>query len=329
MIQDWNDTKSVKHDQPAVMALLESELRQGLERYWQVAETIFQGGPVQLVGPTRDNFSLSRNFFSTLFLYSYYRCGIPSERRILYIAVNQCLRGMVTGCDNILDDEYKTTLETDLPPKAHRFRSVLDIMVSDRILFAILLEYCTSNNIPTTKLHEASKASLQALIRSGAQEASEEGGISERLSPEKILSRVHHYKTGMLFQCTWAIPRVLEDQITDIELGVQEALYRIGMGCQIFDDMVDLCLDLRENRHNYVASSIVHEEKAIDAYLQENTRLESAEPLYARFPEFHSRMKDKAIWYLKDGLAALFAPQDAFLVDPAIAFIAGRIGVTL
>jgi hypothetical protein len=41
---------------------------------------------------------------------------------MVYVAVNQCLRGMVTGCDNLLDDAIKPTLNTDLPEDLRRAR---------------------------------------------------------------------------------------------------------------------------------------------------------------------------------------------------------------
>ncbi len=184
---------------PAPLDMLAAELQKGLRCYWNVAKTIMNGSTVHLIEPDTITFSLERNFFSALFMYSYYRAGIAEDRRILYASVNQCLRGMVTGCDNILDDEYKKTLETDLPDQAHRFRSVLDIMVSDRALFKILLDYCRLHNLPMEKLAQASNASLHSLLLSGVQEASEEGGINERLLPEEILAKVHHFKTGVLF----------------------------------------------------------------------------------------------------------------------------------
>lgn len=324
-----SETSTATHPNP--MAMLEAELRKGLALYWQRAGTTLLGSPVQLVEPDQETFSLQRNFFSALFLYSYYRTEIPADRRILYAAVNQCLRGMVTGCDNILDDEYKKTLDTDLPPQAQRFRSVLDIMVSDRVLIDILLEYCLSHNLPLDNLIKASTASLHALLQSGAQEAAEEGGIKERLLPEEILSKIHHYKTGVLFQCTWAIPAVFEETISPTALAVQEALYSIGMGCQIMDDMVDLVTDLREERHNYVLSVIFHKEQP-----QVWQRLETLPPIadspesfYADFPEIYARMKAKALLYLQDGLHNLFFEHHRFLVQPATAFIAKRIGVDL
>ena len=318
-----------------VITALESDLHAGLDLFWKTAGTILGGSSIHLVPPDRFSFSLSRNFFSTLFLYSYYRIGIPSDRRILYAAVNQCLRGMVTGCDNLLDDEYKTTLETDLPPNAHRFRSVLDIMVADRVLFAMLQEYCQTHNFAVDLALQASKASLQALTRSGVQEASEEGGIDERLDPEIVLRKIHHYKTGVLFQSTWAIPAIFEKESTtekqhEVQVA-QDALYQIGIGCQILDDLVDLFVDMRECRHNYVASVIFHcEPESMLIQMQSMLAMENApDRFYAAFPECARRLKAEAFSMLENGLRHLFLEEHQSLVKPAALFIADRIGVRI
>jgi hypothetical protein len=318
-----------RHSDPLTM--LEVELRAGLRQYWQIAGTILHGGPVHLYPPAADTFTLKRNFFSALFLYSYYRAGIAGERRILYAAVNQCLRGMVTGCDNILDDEYKPTLETDLPARAHRFRSVLDIMVSDRILNELVLDFCQAHALPLALVSRASTASLQSLTRSGVQEAAEEGGVVGQLPPREVLEKIHHYKTGVLFQCPWAVPAILETALPPIAAVVQDALYRIGIGCQLLDDMVDLFTDLREKRHNYVASIIFHQEPP-----NRWQDLWALGPVSgptggwtAEFPELAARVKTEARRFLEGGLGDLFAADHQFFVEPAAAFIAGRIGIAL
>ncbi|MBE0585975.1 MAG: polyprenyl synthetase family protein [Desulfofustis sp.] len=171
---------------------------------------------------------------------------------------------------------------------------------------------------------------MHSLLYSGAQEATEEGGISARLRPEKILSHIHHYKTGVLFQCTWAIPGVFEDTVSSTALAVQEALYRIGMGCQILDDMVDLNTDRRDNHHNYVLSTIFHEESPyVWRQLESMDPSRSVNDFYREFPELHARMKAKALLSLEGGLHELFFAHHDFLVQPAITFIAERIGVQM
>lgn len=313
------------------MQMLESELHAGLDLYWQNVEMLLSGGPVAFVTPAQEAYSLKRNFFSTLFLYSYWRANIPVERRILYVAVNQCLRGMVTGCDNILDNEYKKTIDTNLPEGAYRFRSVLDIMASDRILFALVANYCEQHGLPVTMALKASSTSLQSLLESGVQEASEEGGVDGLLSPEEVLAKVHHYKTGLLFTCTWAIPMLLDQQCQASQQPFKDGLYRIGIGCQILDDIVDLSRDYYERRHNYVASAIAHRESAdkwrrVQLFIKNS---DSKQHWEDSFPDLAAKLRKEAVVMLEEGLVMLFAQEHHNFIWPAIQFIADRIGVAV
>ncbi len=131
---------------------LQNELQAGLKLYWDTATQILDTSSIKVLDATDDYYSMEKNFFSSMFLYSYFRAGIPASRRIFYAAVNQCLRGMVTGCDNILDDEYKMTLATDLPLKAGKFRSIVDIMVSDRVLSSILQQQFLLNELTSDQV---------------------------------------------------------------------------------------------------------------------------------------------------------------------------------
>ncbi len=181
------------------------------------------------------------------------------------------------------------------------------------------------------KLVQASTASLHSLLQSGAQEASEEGGIKEILLPMDILATVHHFKTGLLFQCTWAIPKIFEETISPAGLTAQDSLYNIGMGCQILDDMVDLFLDLGEKRHNYAASVIFHEEQP-HVWKELKDRLvtaQSPEDFYADHPKIADKLRAKALHFLGSGMRSLFFDQHQYLVQPAMNFIAERIGIKL
>ncbi len=310
---------------------LKEELSSGLRLFWAKAAAILKGSGINLLSPADDFFSLEKNFFTALFLYSYHRAGIAKPRRIVYTAINQCLRGMVTGCDNILDDEYKKTLETDLAAHGTRFRSVLDIMVSDRVLFEILLDGFQDNEYNIQDVLAASIASLHALTRSGAQEASEEGGIHKILQPEQILQSIHHYKTGLLFQCPWAVPLIVENSREEKVSFLLKALYQIGMGCQIMDDMVDLPLDVRKKRHNYVASIIYHDShhnewNRLQSLMASNPRSKRDENLLLKLPQAKSVAVKSARTFLVEGLSTLFDSTQQYLVGPAIAFLSKRIG---
>jgi hypothetical protein len=313
------------------LEMLQDELSEALNLYWSVAEDILQESGVNLLPVSDDYFALEKNFFSALFLYSYQRAAIPRSRRVLYAAVNQCLRGMVTGCDNILDDEYKKTLNTDLPAQGWRFRSVLDIMVSDRVLFEILLKWHRKNELTFEQVTAASAASLKALTRSGAQEASEEKGISKILSPEEILQSIHHYKTGLLFQCPWAVPSTIENYDKKLASALLDALYKIGIGCQIMDDMVDLADDLDKKHHNYILSLInygpaVEEKNHLKAMMVSDKMPKNNSTLLQEFPSAQQHAVKTAYRFLQGGLKVLFSGTHQFLVAPAILFLSKRIG---
>lgn len=314
----------------SVLDALEEELREGLSEYWEAANLVLDQSRINLFEPGEEYWGLESNLFSALFLYSYMRTGIPRPRRILYVAANQCLRGMVTGCDNILDEEYKQTLATDLPEEAHRFRSVLDIMVSDRVLFALLLQRLQSGDVTLNHVLLAGHTSLRCLTDSGAQEASEEKGSRQDLRPEEVLEQVHRLKTGLLFQAPWALPDLLENgslrQVGDMKQG----LFDIGMGCQILDDMNDLASDLCKNRQNYVLALIRHRSDR-----KERLRLdEMSSPgldqqhsgLVFRFPRAGKTAFQRAMHFLNNGCDLLFAPEHQTMKHTARAMILKRIG---
>lgn len=303
------------------------ELSSALSLYWTTAGRILEGSGVRLLEPSAGYFDLQRNFFSALFLYSYHRAGISAPRRALYAAMNQCLRGMVTGCDNLLDDEYKKTLETDLPEHGVRFRSVLDMLTSDRVLFDLLFQAHRRKVLSAEELRILNALSLKTLVRSGAQEASEEAGVRERLQPEEILQSVHHFKTGLLFQSPWAAPSALETLDEDVTAPLLAALYNIGMGCQIMDDMVDLHWDLKQCRHNYVASLIHHTAGArrLDR-MAASPRMEDSDSLLSAFPDIGATAARTALDYLNRGLGGLLSTEPASRISAAIGFLAKQIG---
>lgn len=308
-----------------------AELRSAQTLYWSTATEVLQGGGIALLDPPEGYFSPENNFFSALFMYSFQRGGIPRSHRVLYAAVNQCFRGMVTGCDNILDDEYKRTLETDLPAKAWRFRSVLDIMVSEHVMFNLVTAAARRGEIPEDRLLPAVNAALQALTKSGAQEAGEEGGTAEALAPEMILDAIHHYKTGFLFQSPWAVPAVLEALDEGKTAPIIEGLYQIGMGCQILDDLVDLQRDARQKRHNYVASLIYHHQgpeawRSIKDIVPAVTPAEAAQNIMRQFPTAIGTAAARAREFLSVGINNLFDSPAPLLVDAVTTILVKRIG---
>lgn len=310
---------------------LQDELKEGLTLYWNSADEILDRSHVKLYRPSEDYFSLENNFFSTLFLYSYFRAGFPKSKRILFVAMNQCLRGMVTGCDNILDNEYKKTLDTELPTNAAKFRSILDIMVSDRILVTIMHKGYQGGEFSFDHILQANTASLHALLQSGVQEASEEEGAGKILKPEEVLSKIHPLKTGILFQAPWVIPELIENKNLKFICEIKKGLFQIGMGCQILDDMVDLSMDTQMNRHNYVASLIRHgnnlmEQKTLKKVLTKDCHDHYDPDFLFNFPDAKKASTKKALSLLQDGTEMLFDKEHKFMIPYSIDFFVKRIG---
>jgi len=316
---------------PRVRSLM-AELRSGLAQYWDAAGVILDSCGITLNAPEEAYFSLQKNFFSILFLYSYFIAGIPPQRRILYAATLQCLRGMVTGCDNLLDDEYKVTLDTDIPATGYRFRSVVDIMVSDRALFHILMAAAEKQEIIIDQVLPAAAASMKTMTRSGVEEASEEAGISEILEPESVIKSIHHLKTGILFQCPWDIPLSIESVAKKKLVPLLEGLYRIGIGCQIMDDMVDIAEDVQSGRHNYLASLVYHgsnrvEKDRLADLMRPDTCLDRTAICSDQYPAALNQASEVSNRLLAEGLSLLFSSDHQVLVTPAIHFLEKRIEV--
>ena len=330
--EEHSDSIRQMENMPLIKTLLE-ELETGLSRYWETAAGILRPSGVTLQAPPEDYFSFKNNFFSLLFLYSFDRAKIPKSRRILYGATLQCLRGMVTGCDNLLDDEYKKTLDTDIPKTGVRFRSVIDIMVSDRVLFQILLEACRHQEISEDQVVAATTASVKSMTRSGVQEASEEAGITAILKPDELLRTIHHYKTGILFKCPWDIPLSIENFDESGVVPLLDGLYRIGMGCQIMDDMVDFMSDLERKRHNFLVSSIYYgshpiEKGRLQGLVTAGGRPQLMADLAKDFPDSLSQAFETSHQFLESGLNMLLSEQHQLLLEPSIQFLEERIGVT-
>lgn len=204
-----------------------------------------------------------RHFFSALFLAVYRSAGVTPERRLLYGGLNHAIRGIVTGTDNLLDDEYKEMLPLAFPEPATRFKSVMHILLFDRILFALLDEAAAGGLIADGQRQGLSRAIFAALVPIGAEEAGEEGGVTAILTPAEILSSVHMYKGGNLLRLAFVAPLLVEQGEIRARLALADrGIFSIGMALQVIDDLTDFYDDLRDRRHNYLVSTIHHEGSA-------------------------------------------------------------------
>jgi len=250
-----------------------------------------------------------RHFFSSLFLAIYRSSGVVPERRLFYGGLNHAIRGIVTGTDNLLDDEYKEMLPLAFPERATRFKSVMHILLFDRILFRLLDEASASGLISGTEARQVGHEVFTAMVPIGAEEADEEGGIAGILTPAEILASVHMYKGGNLLRLAFIAPLLVEGGAVRERLALADrGIFSIGLALQVIDDLTDFHADLRDRRHNYLAATIRHE-----GTLEERARLAAllgngdrvTVPVEQAFAASASRAMARAIGEALDGFERL------------------------
>ncbi len=200
-----------------------------------------------------------KNFFSILFLSVYKALGIPRERRMMYGVINHCLRGLVTGTDNLLDNEYKELLPLNLPDEAIRFKSVMHILLFDRFLGRVVNRMAEEGVIDRQLAGRVQVELFRAMVPIGAEEAQEEGGVREIISPAAILDSVHMYKGGRLLCLSFVAPLLIEQENRERITLAEQGIFSIGMALQVIDDLTDFYEDMRDSRHNYLVSVIHYE----------------------------------------------------------------------
>ncbi len=252
-----------------------------------------------------------RHFFSSLFLAVYRSAGVAPERRLFYGGLNHAIRGIVTGTDNLLDDEYKEMLPLAFPERATRFKSVMHILLFDRILFRLLDEAAAAGLVTMEQARQIGHEVFAAMVPIGAEEATEEGGVAGGiLTPAEILASVHMYKGGNLLRLAFVAPLLAERGAVRERLVLADrGIFSIGLALQVIDDLTDFHDDLRDRRHNYLAATIQHE-----GTLEERARLaallgggSTAAPIEQVFSASASRAMARAIGEALDGFERLHA----------------------
>jgi len=251
---------------------------------------------------------LQRNFFSILFLSIYRALNIPKERRIFYGIINHCLRGIVTGTDNLLDDEYKELLPLNFAADAARFKSVMHILLFDRFMFRIIEQAAEKGFIARKDIDTLHRGIFRTIVPIGAEEAEEEGGIKEILSPADILSSVHMYKGGNLLCLAFVAPEIIETGLAAAVRRARQGVYSIGMALQVIDDITDIYEDIRDKRHNYLVSSIYFEGTHSEKVMLEDVMNEgTANPVRVElaYKKSVSRVMEQAIGEALSGFRKL------------------------
>jgi geranylgeranyl pyrophosphate synthase len=236
------------------------------------------------------------------------------DRLRLYARLNHCLRSWVTACDNLLDNELKEMIITDLPENARTFKSVHTLLVTDRIFFSFLMDAVHAKIISEKEMMRLLAVSLSSISASGREEAEEEEGIDHTLPPEDVLNKIHSAKTGRLFISPLCAPAALHDiNSEDPQVaGVREGLMAFGLGCQVLDDLSDLGMDLYDNKYNYLAALIVHGNDMKEKELLLALASKGLTPgirndfqLYQKFPHASKNAMDMAVSQLHRALTHL------------------------
>lgn len=199
--------------------------------------------------------AIEKNFFSVMFLAITDRMIGPSPNLPLYAMVNQAMRAWVTACDNLLDDEDKEIFPFPDSWPGRRTRSIIALLLADRVL----VEFIQTKYPGADVLRRTGRISLAALLPSAIQESEEEPRPVEILPPQRILEDIHVRKTGDLFLAPLAIPQALEQVPPERAAAAVTFLKQFGLACQILDDIKDFAADLRQGRHNLLASILSHQ----------------------------------------------------------------------
>lgn len=254
-----------------------------------------------------DTFCIRRNLFSTLFQSVYYILDINKPRRLLYAKLNHLFRLWVTSADNLLDNEDKVVFPIEICGSSHIMRQVISIMLGDRILAGIMFESVSNGVLSSIQADMIIKKSLQILLPSAAEEASEEGGIRNHPEPAYILNTIHKLKTGLLFHIPFLGPDNIEQDLDIVKLSLcKNGLMKFGLGCQILDDIRDISKDYLELRHNYILSLIHHQFPEYSEKLNcLGTQIEISSNIFEQFPKAVLPAKEKAMSLMTDGLNLL------------------------
>jgi hypothetical protein len=251
--------------------------------------------------------SIERNLFSTLFQSVYHLLKIQPERRLLYGKLNHLFRIWVTSADNLLDNEDKIVVPVAIGGSSRVMRQVICIMLADRIMEELTSAATRQGAMRDDQACLLRSKSLQILLPSAAEEASEENGITQRPDREYVLNTIHRLKTGLLFHIPFLGPDHIEEGLDKEVLSLcKDGLMSFGLGCQILDDIRDMAKDFVEARHSYVLSDIY---RGHAHYVQKLRRMQADLPIdaniYDQFPDVVNPAATRACGLLQGGLLSL------------------------
>jgi hypothetical protein len=285
-----------------------------IKAVFKEARTILQSPPqtptefeVRLGTIPDEFYSLRRNLFSTLFQSMYHLLKIQEDRRLLYGKLNHLFRIWVTSADNLLDNEDKIVVPMEIAGSSRVMRQVISVMLADRILKNITDQAVENKILRQDEASLLTHKSLQILLPSAAEEASEEEGISHRPDAEYVLNTIHRLKTGLLFHIPFLGSDTIENNIDQNTLTLcKEGLMSFGLGCQILDDIRDIAKDYLEMRHSYILSTLYTDYPLYVAKLgQIEPDINGSSNIFSLFPDAVYPAADRALGLLTNGLLSL------------------------
>ena len=223
--------------------------RQVVESFYQEAGSVLKDAC--RLRPFKNAFvEMERNLFSILFIACTQPFALTPGKNLFYARINQCLRALVTSCDNLLDNEYKEVIPFALEGSGSRFRSVMSIMTADRLIADLAATEMANGNLSLKQFKELSRMVMTVLTPSGIEEHEEESLTELAVpTPKEIIEKIHHRKTGLLFRAPLDLIAGLENGHNESTLKLAEGLRLFGLGCQLLDDLKDAGPDLSQRRY--------------------------------------------------------------------------------
>ncbi len=262
---------------------------------------------------------MERNLFSIFFQVCTQPLELSADQKLFYARVSQCLRALVTGCDNLLDDEFKEVIPFALTGSGSRFRSVMTIMTADRIISNLAAAELAAGKFSLAQVEKLSRVVMAVLTPSGLEEHEEESLDKLTIpTPEQIIKKVHHLKTGLLFRAPLDLIAGLENGHNETSASVAEGLRLFGIGCQMLDDLKDVSDDITTKHFNAVVSyaryGVDSEERAAVSAIEgsQSVAAAAADAIVAKTPLAHKACQDQARLFFIESYGKLSSALPGF-----------------
>jgi hypothetical protein len=175
-----------------------------------------------------------------------------------YSELNFCIKGTITAADNIFDDQAKSLLPLVEGP-GPRYLSILQLMSFERLIRRSCDRAVEGGVMEPGHTHAILRGLMDRMAEIGELEGSEEGGVQEIPSPDRMVGRVHQVRGGALFSLAFVAPSILEGgAVGEAVREAEPAVARLGTAFQIVDDLTDFEFDLGRRSHNLLVSQIHH-----------------------------------------------------------------------